>query len=58
MQILKIKQVCKKIGMSRATVYRLLKIDPSFPKPLKLAASAIGWLEADIEAWLISKKSS
>lgn len=58
MQILKIKQVCKKIGMSRATVYRLLKIDQTFPKPLKLGLAAIGWLESDIEAWLISKKAS
>jgi hypothetical protein len=26
--------------------------DPSFPRPLKLGASAVGWRELDVEAWL------
>jgi prophage regulatory protein len=58
MQILRVHQVSKKIGLSRATIYRLLKIDPTFPKPQKLAISAIGWQEQDIDAWIASKKPS
>jgi len=49
--ILRRKQVEKRTGLSRSTIY--LRIQKgTFPKPINLGARAVGWLENEIEAWL------
>lgn len=59
-RILRIKQVTAVIGMSRSSIYEMMKssskyFDPDFPAPIHLSQSAIGWVEHEIEAWLQSK---
>jgi prophage regulatory protein len=39
------------IGLSRSTIY-LRIAEGTFPKPVSLGTVAVGWLQADIEAWL------
>ncbi|WP_256737840.1 helix-turn-helix transcriptional regulator [Paraburkholderia fungorum] len=29
--------------------------DPTFPKPVKLGASAVGWIDHEVTAWLESR---
>ncbi|MDR5873752.1 helix-turn-helix transcriptional regulator [Vreelandella gomseomensis] len=58
--ILRIRQLSKKLGMSRSWIYEKInpdspRYDPSFPKPIKLGASAIGWIEHDIDQWVMSQ---
>lgn len=55
--ILRRKQVEERTGLSRSAIYDRMdpsspRHDPSFPKQIKLSASASGWVESEIEAWL------
>ncbi len=61
-QILRLKQVRELCGIGRSTLYEKMnpkskRYDESFPRPIKLSLSAIGWFEQDIVDWLNSKKS-
>lgn len=61
-QILRLKHVLKLCGIGRSTVYEKLnpkskRYDASFPRPIKLSVSAIGWFEQDVIDWLNSKKA-
>ncbi len=53
-RILKIGQVVKRVGYSKASIYRKIA-DGSFPKQSKLGVTAVGWLESDINDWILSK---
>jgi len=52
--ILRRKKVEAKTGLSRSTIYDLIKIG-GFPAPIKVGPKAVGWLEHEIEAWLAAK---
>ncbi len=58
-KVLRIKDLIGKVGMARSTIYDRLnpkspRYDSSFPKPIKLGLSAIGWLEHEVDAWIES----
>lgn len=49
--------VQKMIGLSRSTIYTRLDknsphFDPSFPKPIKLGAMSVAWVESEILEWI------
>jgi prophage regulatory protein len=50
-RILRISQVTAVTGLSRSTIYRL-QAEKRFPQSIRIADRAIGWLEADVLAWL------
>lgn len=52
--IIRPKKLFEKIGLSRSTVWRLEK-EGKFPKHIKLSSQAIGWVEAEIDAWLLNR---
>lgn len=54
--ILRKKQVLVQVGLSRASLYRLLRAQ-KFPKPLRLTGAveggkSVGWLQSEITAWI------
>lgn len=50
--ILRRRQVEKRVGLTRSPLYASIKAG-TFPKPIKLGNSkAVGWLEHEIDAWL------
>jgi prophage regulatory protein len=56
-QMLRLKQVCARIGLSRSSVYEKLSPtskwhDATFPRPVKLGVKAVGWNEAAVSDWL------
>jgi len=52
--ILRRKKVEKRTGLSRSTIY--LKIqEGSFPKPINLGPRAVGWIENEIDNWLMDR---
>ena len=61
--ILRRKQVEARTGLSRSSIYAKMRrnpkrpgdFDPTFPKPVSVGAKAVGWVEAEIEAWLIAQ---
>ncbi|WP_165720796.1 helix-turn-helix transcriptional regulator [Bordetella trematum] len=62
-RIVRLKQLTSIIGLGRSTVYDFLnprspRYDPTFPKPIKLGAAAVGWLEHEISLWLDQRVAS
>ena len=53
-----IKAVCQRLGVSRSTVYRTADSDPSFPRPVRIGAKRIFFLEEEVEAYLRSRVES
>jgi prophage regulatory protein len=48
-------EVGKRYGVSRATIWRWSKTDPTFPKPISFSYGCSRWLLADLEKWEKSK---
>ena len=48
--ILRRKDVEARVGLSRSTLYELMDRG-SFPRPVKLSAKRVGWLENEIAEW-------
>ena len=50
-RILRLPEVMERTGLSRSTIY--LRIEQGrFPRPVPLGGRAVGWIEAEIDAWL------
>ena len=56
-RILRLHQVRDLANLSANTIRRLEEGN-EFPKRIALSARAVGWHEAEIEAWLASRLSS
>ena len=54
--IMRMTDVCSELGVSRASVYKLLA-SGGFPKPLKLGKRAIGWERDHIQQWVKSRSA-
>ncbi len=44
-------------GNHRSWAWRTLKIDPEFPRPVKLSPGCTRWRLSDIEAWESAKSA-
>ncbi len=56
-KILRLPTVKDLTGLSRSTIY--LRISKNeFPAPISLGGRAVGWVEADVNAWLSEKISA
>ena len=53
-RMLRMPDVCLRIGLSRQTVYRMIRRG-QFPPGVKLTSWAVGWRATDVEAWLQSR---
>lgn len=58
-KVLRLTQLMRKIGVSRSTIYDWLnpkspRYDAYFPKQLRLGRQAVGWLESEIDDWLLN----
>lgn len=56
MNMISTESVAVKLGVARSSVWNLLKRDASFPRPVKLSARTVRWVENEIDAWLEGKK--
>lgn len=59
-QIINIKEVIQFTSISRAKIYEMINVDskyydPTFPKPVRLSESRIGWSALEINQWIESK---
>ena len=52
--ILRLPTVKARTGLSRSTIY-LRMSQGSFPKPISLGDRAIGWLENEIDEWIVER---
>lgn len=52
LKILRRNEVENRTGLSRSTIYARIA-EGSFPRPIDLGGGrAVGWIEAEIDAWL------
>ncbi|MBC3807985.1 AlpA family transcriptional regulator [Undibacterium seohonense] len=49
--IIRLPQVKQRTGLSRSTIYSLIK-GGQFKPPISLGARAVGWLESDISEFI------
>lgn len=52
--ILKLPQVQAKTGLGKTRVYGLVR-SGDFPKPVRLGKKAVGWVDAEIEEWILRR---
>jgi predicted DNA-binding transcriptional regulator AlpA len=55
---IRIPKVCDLTGASRATVWRWVTRDHSFPKPFHLSSAITCWDEGEILDWIEAKKAA
>ena len=51
MQFLRLNEVCAKVGVSRATLYRRVR-DGSFPAPFRVGPRASRWRLDEVEEYM------
>ena len=56
LKILRLPQVCEVTGLCRSMIYQM-EADLRFPQRVKIGVRAVGWLEKEVNAWLISRIS-
>lgn len=59
-KVLRLKRMKEKTGISGSSIYNKLNprskyYDATFPKPIRLGLGAVGWFEAEVDAWLASR---
>lgn len=57
MALVRMPELMALTGLARPTVYKLLRRDPTFPKPVKLSDSTarnapIGFVLGEVQAWI------
>lgn len=57
-RIVRMKQMCERTGLSRATLYVLMSTDATFPRKLKLTARTVGFLESEVDLWIAARAKS
>lgn len=65
-RVLRVRHMKDKLAMSVASLYNKMNprskyYDSTFPRPIRLSAApgpggAVGWLEAEVDAWLESRQ--
>ena len=55
--MLGLRSVVQRTGLSKSTLYRLIK-QGAFPPPLQLAARAVRWRSDEVDEWLSSRPRS
>lgn len=53
-RILRLPEVMARVGLCRASIYQYMMAG-MFPKQITLGPRAVGWLEHEIDAWLMAR---
>ncbi|SRR6266446_410758 len=53
--LLRVDTVCAIVGLSVATIYRLMSVG-DFPRPLRLSSHARGWKLSEVAEWMNTRK--
>jgi prophage regulatory protein len=56
-RILRPREVTEVTGLSRTTIWRGV-IAGTFPKPVRLTPSTIGWCQTDVSNWLAGRRAA
>ena len=53
-RLLRLQQVGEITGLRRSMIYQL-EADGNFPRRVKLATRAVGWVESEIRGWIATR---
>ncbi len=61
-KILRMRAVVTKLGIARSTIYDWLnpksnRYDATFPKQRRLGQQSVGWLETELDQWLLERET-
>ncbi|MDW3136307.1 AlpA family transcriptional regulator [Vibrio sp. 1288] len=56
MRLIRLKEVLHKVGVSKATLYRLIAAG-EFPQSINIASRAVAWEESQVDEYLMRKVS-
>lgn len=56
-KLLRCQDVTKTVGLSRASIYRLME-EGLFPRPVRIGKAAVAWKPEDLQQWVDSRKST
>ena len=54
LRLLRLEQVGEITGLRRSMVYQL-EAEGRFPRRVKLATRAVGWVESEVRAWIAAR---
>lgn len=54
-RIIRVSELSKIIGMSKASIYRLMN-SGLFPKAIKLGVNSVGWKSYEVMDWIESRE--
>lgn len=59
-KILRMRAVTVKLGIARSTIYDWLnpksnRYDATFPKQRRLGKQSVGWVETELDQWLLQR---
>ncbi|MCU1748599.1 helix-turn-helix transcriptional regulator [Pseudomonas sp. 6D_7.1_Bac1] len=54
MKIIRLKDVVGTTGLGRSTIYKYVA-EGSFPKPVSLGDRCVGWLEGEVQGWILDR---
>ncbi|AZK61598.1 MULTISPECIES: helix-turn-helix transcriptional regulator [Pectobacterium] len=62
-KILRMPALVKKLGIARSTIYDWInpkspRYDETFPKQCRLGNQSVGWLESEIDQWILQRAIS
>lgn len=53
-RILRLKDVKNQTGLGRSSIYSYAQ-QGLFPKPVKIGARSVGWVEAEVQEWIAAR---
>jgi prophage regulatory protein len=53
-RFLRMSEVKSRVGLSKATIYRLVA-KGCFPRSIRLGEASVAWLEEDVIAWIAAR---
>lgn len=61
-KVLRCKDLINKLGVSRSSLYDRLnpsspRFDEGFPKSIRLGANSVGWIEHEVDQWLLARRT-
>lgn len=54
MKLVRLNAVMECTGLARSTVYKFIA-EGHFPKPVKLSARMVAWVEAEVQEWILAR---
>ena len=55
--VLRLRSVKDRTGLSRSSIYALIA-DGRFPRQISLGTRSVGWIESEVEDWLVQQISA